>query len=119
MFGDATGKPANFTDFTLRKATGNSSVTIDKAIRDRVYLLNPMNFIGDAKAVTAKHWYIRHGASDRDTGFPVPINLYTKLVNKGYAVDFALPWNRGHSGDYNLNEVFAWIDSVVKSSQKR
>ena len=119
VFGDATGKPANYTDFSLRKATGNASATVDKAIGERVYLLNPMNFIGDAKATTTKHWYIRHGASDRDTGFPVPINLYTKLSNSGYEVNFALPWNRGHSGDYNLNEVFSWINQVVKSAKKQ
>ena len=84
-----------------------------------MYLLNPMNFIGDPKATTTKNWYIRHGAIDRDTGFQIPINLYTKLVDKGYKVDFALPWNRPHSGDYNLDDVFAWIDNVVKSAKKR
>lgn len=118
VFGDATGKPANYTDFSLRRATGNASTTVDKSIKDRVYLLNPMNFIGDAKATTTKHWYIRHGASDRDTGFQIPVNLYTKLVNQGYDVNFTLPWNRGHSGDYNLDDVFGWIDSVVKSAKK-
>ena len=118
VFGDATGKPANFTDFSWRKVSGNASATVDKAIKDRVYLLNPMNFIGDAKATTTKHWFIRHGAADRDTGFPVPINLYTKLINKGADVNFALSWNRPHSGDYNLDDVFAWMDSVVKSAKK-
>lgn len=118
LFGDATGKPANYTDFSLRKAAKNATATVDKALRDRVYMLNPMNFIGDAKATTTKHWFIRHGAADRDTGFQIPINLYTKLVNNGYDVNFALPWNRPHSGDYNLDDVFAWIDSVVKSAKK-
>ena len=33
--------------------------------------------------------------------------------------NFALPWNRGHSGDDNLNEVFAWINNVVISVEKR
>ena len=119
VFGDATGKPANFTDFSLRKVSGNASTTVDKVIKDRVYLMNPMNFIGDAKATTAKHWFIRHGAADRDTGFPIPINLYTKLINKGYDVNFALPWNRPHSGDYNLDDMFGWIAEVVKSAKKQ
>ena len=88
LFGDQAGKAMNFTDFSLRKATGNPSATVDKSITDRVYLMNPMNFIGDAKAVTAKNWYIRHGASDRDTGFQMSINLYTRLINKGYNVEF-------------------------------
>ncbi|MEZ0538329.1 subtype B tannase [Fibrella arboris] len=118
LFGTQASSAVNYTDFSLQKATGNPSATVDKAIRDRVYLLNPMNFIGDAKAVTTKNWYLRHGALDRDTGFQVPINLYTKLVNKGYNVNFALPWNRGHSGDYDLNELFAWIDNVVNAAKK-
>lgn len=80
--------------------------------------MNPLNFIGDAKATPAKNWCIRHGARDRDTGFPISINLYTKLVNKGYAVNFVLPWNRPHSGDYDLNDVFAWIGNVVKWTKK-
>ena len=118
LFGDQTGQSMNFTDFSLRKASGNPSATVDKGIKDRVYLLNPMNFIGDPKAVTTKNWYIRHGALDRDTGFQIPINLYTKLINNRYEVNFALPWNRGHSGDYNLDDVFAWIDNVVKAAKK-
>ena len=118
VFGDATGKPANYTDFSLRKATGNASATVDKALKERVYLLNPMNFIGDPKATTAKHWYIRHGAADRDTGFQIPINLYTKLTNHGADVNFALPWNRPHSGDYNLDDMFDWIGSVLKIPAK-
>ncbi len=118
LFGDATGKPANYTDFSLRKATRNTTATVNNALKDRVYMLNPMNFIGDAKATTTRHWFIRHGAADRDTGFQIPINLYTKLVNNGCDVNFALPWNRPHSGDYNLDDVFAWINSVVKTAKK-
>ena len=62
---------------------------------------------------TAKHWYLRHGALDRDAAFTVPINLYTKLVNHGYDVNFLLAWNRGHRGDYSLDEMFGWIGKVT------
>lgn len=58
----------------------------------------------------APHWYIRHGAIDRDTAFPIPINLATKLENKGKDVNFKLPWNRPHSGDYALNELLDGFD---------
>lgn len=30
-----------------------------------------------------------------------------------YDVNFFLPWNRPHSGDYNLDDLFGWIDSIV------
>jgi hypothetical protein len=76
--------------------------------------MNPMNFIGDGVSLTARHWYIRHGALDRDTSFLVPINLYTKLLNNGCNVNFFLPWNRNHSGDYDLDELFAWIRNAMQ-----
>ncbi len=77
-----------------------------------------MNFIGDGVSTTAKYWYVRHGAIDRDAAFSVSINLYTKLINHGYNVNYALPWNRRHQGDYNLDDVFEWINTVVKSQKK-
>lgn len=60
----------------------------------------------------ANHWYIRHGARDRDTAFPIPLNFATKLQNAGKDVDFLLAWNRPHSGDYALDELFQWIAKI-------
>ena len=62
----------------------------------------------------APHWFIRHGAKDRDTSFLVPVNLATKLKNSGFDVNFFLPWNRPHSGDYNLDDLFGWIDRISR-----
>lgn len=112
VFGDKDGNPANFTDFSLRKHTGNPDAMLTKALVERVTLMNPMHFIPLRQAATAQHWYIRHGAKDRDTSFLVPVNLATCLRNNGYDVDFALPWNRPHSGDYNLDDLFQWIEMV-------
>ena len=67
----------------------------------------------DGKTSVAPHWYIRHGARDRDTAFPVPINFATKLQNAGKEVNFLLAWNRPHSGDYALDELFQWIAGIV------
>lgn len=114
VFGDAAGNPSNFTLFSLRKHTGDPTATLSPALEERVKLMNPMNFIGRADAETAGHWYIRHGAKDRDTSFLVPVNLATRLRNAGFDVDFALPWNRPHSGDYNLDDLFAWIERTMK-----
>lgn len=113
-FGDATGSSVNFTDYSLRKATGDASATVDTHIAELVRIMNPMNFITDANSSVAPHWYIRHGARDRDTAFTVPINLATKLQNAGKDVNFKLPWNRPHSGDYALNELFTWLNALVK-----
>ena len=112
VFGDTAGNPSNFTDFSLRKRTGDASATLPAQLEKRVSLMNPMNFIREDSKGTARYWYIRHGAKDRDTSFLVPVNLATRLRNSGYDVDFALPWNRPHSGDYNLDDLFRWIERV-------
>jgi len=109
-FGDETGNSVNFTDFTAKK----NGTAITDAIPKNVRLMNPMSFIGDSNTAIAQHWYIRHGARDRDTAFPVPINFATRLQNAGKDVNFLLAWNRPHSGDYALDELFEWIATVVK-----
>ena len=112
-FGDDRGSSVNFTDYALRKATGKADATVDNAIAENVRLLNPMRMMTDEGSTVAPHWYIRHGARDRDTAFPVPINLALKLRNMGKDVDFKLPWNRPHSGDYALNDLFAWLKAIL------
>ena len=113
-FGDETGNSVNFTDYTAQK----NDATLTDAIRQNVRLMNPMSFIGDGKTTVAPHWYIRHGARDRDTAFPVPVNFATRLLNAGKDVDFLLAWNRPHSGDYALDELFHWIASIVSDDDK-
>lgn len=112
VFGNTKGEPANFTDFSLEHHLKDPKARLLDEIKERVKLMNPMDFIDDSKADKAPHWYIRHGAKDRDTSFLVPVNLATKLSNAGYDVNFFLPWNRPHSGDYNLNDLFEWLDSL-------
>lgn len=112
--GDATGTSVNFTDYG---ATKSGSVLTDD-IRQNARLLNPMNFIGDEETDVAPHWYIRHGARDRDTSFPIPLNLALKLQNAGKDVNYLLAWNRPHSGDYALDELFDWIRNILIKSKK-
>ena len=109
-FGDSKGSSVNFTDYSAAK-TGS---VVTPEVATNVALLNPMNFIGDGVTDVAPHWYIRHGARDRDTAFPVPINLALKLQNAGKDVNFLLAWNRPHSGDYALDELFDWINSLFR-----
>ena len=104
-FGDSKGSSVNFTDYSA-KITGN---VMTEEVKRNVALMNPMNYIGDGVSNAAQYWYIRHGSRDRDTAFPVPINLALKLQNAGKSVDFLLAWNRPHSGDYALDEMFQWI----------
>ncbi len=113
-FGDNRGGASNFTAYSLARSTAGDGAVLPDDISLRARLMNPMYFIGEGAATTAPHWYIRHGARDRDTSFPVPVNLATKLQNNGYDVDFALPWNRPHSGDYNLDDLFCWMAGVTR-----
>lgn len=73
-------------------------------------MLNPVRYIG--RADTAPHWRIRHGTWDRDTAAAIPVILALLLRKGGYDVDFLLPWGLPHSGDYDLDELFAWIDGL-------
>ena len=114
VFGDAEGTPANFTDFSLRHRLHDEKATLSKEQEHRVDIMNPMNFISEGATSVAPHWFIRHGAKDRDTSFLVPVNLATRLKNSGYDVNFFLPWNRPHSGDYNLDDLFGWLDTITK-----
>ncbi len=109
-FGDASGSSVNFTDYGAAK----NGISLNDNIRRNVALLNPMNFIGDSQSTVAPHWYIRHGARDRDTSFPIAINLALKLQNAGKDVNFLLAWNRPHSGDYALDELFAWLRAITR-----
>ena len=119
-FGGKDGSSVNFTVFSAFK----NGTDLSKEVIDNVYLMNPMNFIGiDGKETknskdknshkVAPHWYIRHGARDRDTGFPVPLNLALKLNEAGCDVNFLFAWNRPHSGDYALDELFAWLRGIM------
>ena len=111
LFGTADTPKNVFTDF-VGDILG---ITVSQEIKDRVFLMNPMNFVGE-KGDDAAYWYIRHGTRDRDTAFVVPVSLYTKLMNADTTkeVDFELAWERSHSGDYNLDEMFAWMEKVCR-----
>jgi acetyl esterase/lipase len=109
-FGDVNNTPANFTDYSA----GKNGTAVSAKVKEEEYLLNPMEQIGQEGVTVAPHWYIRHGSIDRDTAFPVALNLATKLENAGKDVNFLLAWNRPHSGDYALNELFNWIAEITK-----
>ena len=79
-----------------------------------VHMMNPMSYIGAKGTVTASHWRIRHGTVDRDTSLAIPVILAAMLQNAGAKVDFAMPWGQGHGGDYDLPELFAWIDAICR-----
>lgn len=105
-FGTESIYAMHFTQF----AKDLSEVSGRIADPDLIRMLNPTCYIGAAD--TAKHWRIRHGAFDRDTSLAVPVILELLLKNAGCDVDFFLPWGVPHTGDYDLDELFSWIDGI-------
>ena len=69
---------------------------------------------GHPGATSSHYWHIRHGAQDEDTSLPIPIILATKLMNTGHDVDFAIAWDQGHGGNYDLEELFDWIEAITE-----
>ena len=110
LFGDKMTDNKHFTKYMLEHSTVNGKMA-DKNI---IKMMNPMNYIGTKGATSSKYWRIRHGAVDKDTSPAIPTILALKLENLGKNVDFAAPWATSHSGDYDLDELFTWIDSIVK-----
>lgn len=110
LFGSKTANCRHFTAFSCQNSLADGPCAGESIIK----LLNPMHYIEDERAVTAKHWRIRHGECDRDTSLAISAMLTLKLQNNGSEVDYHAPWNVPHSGDYDLDDLFAWIDSLCQ-----
>ena len=109
-FGTETCDAKHFTEFS-QKYTEVPAEMADSAV---IKMMNPLSYIGTAD--TAKYWRIRHGTFDRDTSLAIPAILAAMLENKGYNVDFFLPWGLPHSGDYDPEELFHWIDTICREA---
>lgn len=107
-FGDSNVEARHFTKYAFNHSNKKGELASDELIR----LMNPTCMISDDKSYVSPHWRIRHGAYDRDTSIAIPIILKFMLENKGINVDFFTPWGVPHRGDYDLDELFAWIDKV-------
>lgn len=109
LFGTSTVDQQHFTKYGMEHSAEGGKLADEKIIK----LMNPMHYIGAKGTTTAKYWRIRHGSLDRDTSLAIPVILSTTLENKGFNVDFAIPWGEKHGGDYDLDELFAWMDSIT------
>lgn len=111
LFGSATVDRRHFTDFSMRHDSGNGGARADART---VRMMNAMHYAGAPGATVSRHWRIRHGTMDRDTSLAIPVLLAAALRERGIGdVDLALPWDRPHSGDYDLPELFDWIEQRV------
>ncbi|MGN6847761.1 hypothetical protein ACTHUE_20210, partial [Neisseria sp. P0021.S005] len=95
----------------------NTAANAEIADEETVKIMNPLNYIGKPGVNLPQNWRIRVGTNDRDTSLAVSAILTAKLQNNGQTVDYALPWDVGHSGDYDLDELFAWMKQVSNSAK--
>lgn len=109
-FGTPEEPAKHFTAFGLAHSKLNGNMA-DNAI---IKMINPICYINDPAATTARHWWIRHGSYDRDTSLAIPAILALMLKNTGIDVNFMLSWGLPHSGDYDLPELFHWVDTCCK-----
>lgn len=107
-FGTPENKPRHFSEIVQKNSGGVM------APEEEIKMMNPLNFIGRQDVNVAPHFRIRHGAIDRDTSLAIPAILALRLQNNGIDVDFFSPWGKGHAGDYDLDELFDWIDKICK-----
>ncbi len=108
-FGTSTIDKKHFTTYTQEHSEIEGSTLADTQI---IKLMNPMTYIGNANSKVAKYYRIRHGSKDSDTSLAISAILALSLQENGITVDYALPWDKPHSGDYDLEELFKWIKSI-------
>ena len=110
LFGTPRTPCRHFTAF----GAANSLVGGETAPAGLVKVMNPMYYIADPHADSALYYRIRHGETDRDTSLAVSAILALKLQEQGIGVDYHSPWHVPHAGDYDIEDLFAWIDKICK-----
>ena len=116
LFGTSTSDTNHFTiTAALHDTTPNNDVYVENA--KIVTMMNPMNYLGSPSATNAKYYRIRYGTSDSNTSVAIPLIVGTRAQNLGYSVDMATPFGVDHSGDYDLQDLFNWMDSIVKNGR--
>ena len=113
LFGTSTTDNNHFTiTAALHDTTSNQDVYVENA--KIVTMMNPMNYLGSPAATNAQFYRIRYGTADSNTSIAIPLIVGTRAQNLGYKVDMSTPFNVDHSGDYDLEELFNWMDTIVK-----
>ena len=104
LFGDSKTPAKHFTKFAKERSGG------EMAEAGVIKMMNAMSYTKNKEA--AKFYRIRQGTNDTDLALAVPAMLALSLKNAGKEVDFEAVWGEGHGGDYDLDELFAWIKRV-------
>ena len=116
LFGTSATDNNHFTiTAALHDTTPNQDVYVENA--KIVTMMNPMNYLGSPAVTNARYYRIRYGTADSNTSVAIPLIVGTRAQNLGYNVDMATPFDVDHSGDYDLDELFNWMDNIVKNGR--
>jgi hypothetical protein len=131
LFGTAAQVYSNFTEYGWNNNNGGDAVNAAQSdvglantgyswaanpqqafLLNQYKLINALPYVGKTGGITT-HWRIRVGARDRDTSFTVAYNLSRALKADAMVkdVDYALHWDQGHAGNYDVLNAFSWIDA--------
>ena len=85
----------------------------------QLQMSSPIPYLTTENGDSAPYWYVRHGLRDRDTSFALQTVLYYALQNDETIedVNFLLPWLHPHSGDYDVQEAYAWLEGVLAKAE--
>jgi len=130
LFGTAAQVYSNFTEYAWNNNNGGDAINAAQGdvglaktgytwaanprqafLLNQYKMINALPYVGKTDGITT-HWRIRVGARDRDTSFTVAYNLSRALKAdaKVKDVDYALYWDQGHAGNYDVLDAFTWID---------
>ena len=116
LFGTSTTDNNHFTiTAALHDTTSKQDVYVENA--KIVTMMNPMNYLGSPAATNARYYRIRYGTADSNTSVAIPLIVGARAQNLGYNIDMATPFGVDHSGDYDLDELFNWMDNIVKNGR--
>ena len=91
-----------------------------QALALQLKMASPIDYLvsDNANADSAPYWYVRHGMADRDTSFALQTVLRYAISNNSDVknLDFEFAWNKPHSGDYDVQEAYAWLDAAIEDA---
>ena len=111
LFGGPETDYEHFSAFSFERSASEAPRLADARV---LRMTNPLSYIKPGSALAA-NWRFRMGTDDRDVGFATPAILALTLQKQGCNVDYALTWKERHGGDFDVPELFQWIDGVART----
>lgn len=80
-------------------------------------MTSPIPYLTGEDGESAPYWYVRHGMADRDTSFALQTVLYHAMRSDETIrdVNFSFDWLYTHMGNYDVQEAYAWLESVLSA----